>query len=58
MYEISTNVRKPTIMMAAHNSSGSPTLPCIESNQEEVVDEVQDSKPVLAATMANIPNTS
>lgn len=45
----------PTVMMVAHNSRGSPTLPCTDSYEEEVADEVQDFATTLAATVSTTP---
>lgn len=58
MYERNTDVLKPTVMMVAHNSRESPTLPCTKFDQEEAIDEVQDFAATLATTAATSPSTS
>lgn len=56
MFERNADVLKPAVMMVAHNSRGSPTLPCAKSYKKETVDEVQDSTAALATTVATTPN--
>lgn len=50
MYERNADVPKSAFMIVAHNSRGSPTIPCTESNEEEVV------ATTLATTVATTPN--